>query len=328
MKRWLLMLIISFTMYEILWIGIKIQLEALSFNIEEMVWDFAQCTLFTSALFIVNWMFQKLQGGRYAKGVAEMLTMLSVSSLLIYLVDYFIYMQDTPDDRIWNIIDIYIICIICTLLSIISMQYTYHKRFVKLKQEQIGLRLSLLQQQLSPHFMFNSLSTLQGMIASEPHKAEEYVLTLSVILRYVTDNISCDQVALSEAVSFIKNYSQLLEMRFPQHFLFKIALSDIPSNAFIIPVSLQIAVENAIKHNGHSTRKPLEISIIMDSNYIVVSNQKQAVSFSNNTETGIGLTNLNERYRLLTGKGLEINDDKDIFSVKIPLLYESFDCRR
>lgn len=326
MKRWLLILFVSFAMYEVLWSVMELQLEELSFDAEEVLWDFAQCTLFTSAVFAVNWGFTKFRGGRYAKSVFEILTLLVVCSLLIYLVDHLVYVQDTADDRFWNVIDVYIICIICALLSVINIQHSYHKRLVTMKQEQMKLRLKLLQQQLSPHFMFNSLSTLQGMIASEPQKAEAYVYTLSSILRYVTENIGREKVPLPDAVGFIQSYVQLLDMRFPQHFVFRIALHDAPANAFVVPVSMQIAVENAIKHNKHSAKQPLEISIALESNNIVVSNRKHPIALPDSP--GVGLKNLDERYRLLAGKGLEISDTDDYYSVKIPLLYESLDSRR
>lgn len=324
-NTWLLMLLISFVMYEALWSLIEIQLGELSFDAEAMLWDFAQCALFTSTVFIVDYGCTKFRRGRYARGIAEIICLLIVCSLLIFIIDQVIYEQDDTDDNFWNVVDIYIICIICSLLSIINIQHSYHNQFVTMKQEQERLRLNLLQQQLSPHFMFNSLSTLQGIILSDPHKAEKYVVALSNMLRYITENIGKEKVALSDAVNFIENYVQILDVRFPQHFIFKIGLNNVPYEASIIPVSIQVAVENAIKHNKHSCKCPLEISITLNDKFINVSNRRQPIMAADSF--GVGLKNLKERYKLLTGKGLDICETNDYYSIKIPLIYESIDSR-
>lgn len=316
--RWLQMLLASFLMYEVLWSVIEVQYESLSFRLDETLWDLAQCALFTSTVFGVNWFFGWFRGGRYARRAIEVVCVLAVSSLLIFLVDNVIYVQETSDDSFWNIIDIYVICIICVLLSIIDIQHSYHSRVVELEQEQIRLRLCLLQQQLSPHFLFNSLSTLQGMIATDSAKAERYVGTLSHIMRYITENLGKERIAIAEALRFIESYEKMQEARFPEHFLFSIDTVGQPQEAYIVPVSLQIAVENAIKHNKHSRQQPLEIRIAFDGNYIAVENRKQPVEYTDSL--GVGLKNLNERYELLIGRGLDISETSDYYSVMIPLI--------
>lgn len=323
-KRWLQMLLLSFALYEVLWSVIQIQFERLSFCVEETLWDFAQCLLFTSAVFVVNWFFTRFRNGKYTQSIVEIACILVVCSLLIFLIDQIVYVQDTADDKFWNVIDIYIICIICSLLSLIDIQHTYHKKLVAIEQEQMKLRLNLLQQQLSPHFMFNSLSTLQVIIAVNPQKAEEYVITLSDILRYITENISKEKVALKDAINFIKSYTQMLNVRFPEHFIFNIETTTLP-DAYIVPVSMQIAVENAIKHNSHSRKFPLEICIKSNGYSIEIRNKKRPTPFADSL--GVGLKNLNERYILLTGKELDISEDSNYYSVNIPLIYESTDNR-
>lgn len=313
-----MMLLASFLMYEALWTVIEVQLDEMSFDAEETLWDFAQCVLFTSAVFIVNWGFTTFRGGRYARSLTEVGCLLVVCPVLIFIADNYIYVQETADDSFWNVVDVYIICIISTMISIIDIQHSYHERFVRMKREQMSLRLKLLQQQLSPHFMFNSLSTLQGMIASNPQKAEEYVATLSDIMRYITENIGKEKVALAEAVSFIESYTEMLNARFPGHFVFNISMEGAPGGAGIVPVSMQIAIENAIKHNNHSRKCPLEISITLDGYAVVVSNRKQPVASADSL--GVGLKNLSERYRLMTGKELDVKETAEYYSVRIPVL--------
>ena len=108
---------------------------------------------------------------------------------MIFAVDNLLYIQDTNDDKLWSIIDIYIICLICSMFSILNFQKVYHKKLIAVKEEQLKLRLNLLQQQLSPHFMFNSLSVLQVLITIDSEKAEKYVDTLSDLMRYFTQNV-------------------------------------------------------------------------------------------------------------------------------------------
>jgi len=317
------MLTASFLMYEMLWSVIELQFDDVSINTEALSWDFAQCALFTSVVFLVNWAFGKFRGGRYAGGFFEVATLLVVNALVIFLTDKVFNDWDTGDTGFWGVIDIYIICVICSLLSIIDLQRAYSKKLLAMRQEQMRLRLNLLQQQLSPHFMFNSLSTLQGMIAADPHKAEEYVSALSDTLRYITENIGREKVAMADAMKFIRNYVGIQDARSPGHFVFNIDDRDAPGNACIVPVSLQLAVENAIKHNNHSRRRPLEISIAVCADTVVVSNKKQPMPDADSL--GIGLRNLNERYKLLIGKELEISENEERYTVRIPLIYESID---
>lgn len=319
------MLFASFLMYEALWSVIELQFDDANFRAEEMAWDFAQCALFTTVVFAVSWGFAKYRSGRYARGIAEIATLLVVNAVVIFLTDEVFNEREETDVNFWGVIDIYVICVICSLLSIIDIQRFYYKRFVAMKQEQSRLRLNLLQQQLSPHFMFNSLSTLRGMIAADPLKAEDYVVQLSNILRYITENIGSDKVTVADALCFIRNYMKMLDVRFPEHFIFNIYDSDMPADAYIVPVSLQIAVENAIKHNNHSRRCPLGISIKCNADAVEVSNKKHPVTFADNL--GVGLKNLSERYALLTDKEIEVDETKDYYTVKIPLIYESIDSR-
>lgn len=325
-SRWLLMLFTSFLMYEALWSIIEFQLGDVSYSAEGVLWDFSQCVLFTLVVFVVNWGFSKFRGGRYARGVAEIITLLIVNAFVIFLTDKIVNEQDANDVDFWSVVDIYVICVICSLLSIINIQHSYHKQFMVMEKKQTLLRLNLLQQQLSPHFMFNSLSTLQGMIAADSEKAEDYVATLSDAMRYITENIGKERIALPEALRFIENYVKMQETRFFGHFLFSIDTSGIPHDAYIVPVSLQLAVENAIKHNKHSCKHPLEIKISFSQGYIEVSNKKQPTAYEDGL--GVGLKNLSERYKLLIGKELDVSETTDFYTVKIPLIYESLDSRR
>lgn len=324
--RWLKMLVVSFVMYETLWTIIEIQFGDAYIDVAEIACDLAQCALFTSVVFIVNWCYAKYRGGRFAKGFLEIVTILAVNALVIFLTDHLINERDADDVNFWGVIDIYVICVISSLISIIDIQHSYNKRIVAMEQEQKQLRMRLLQQQLSPHFVFNSLSLLRGMIATAPQTADAYVCALSHVFRYITDNIGKEKVPLADALAFINNYNKMLSARFPGHFVFDVDEKNMPTRACLVPVSLQIAVENAIKHNNHSCRQPLQISITSGGDTIVVSNKKQPLTFDE--RPGVGLDNLDQRYKLLIGRGLDVSETPDYYTVKIPLIYESTDSRR
>ena len=195
-KRWLLIFSASFTLYEVLWFVIELQFTTFSINWAETGWDALMCMIFTSVVFGINSFFAKFRNGRYAQTVWEVAGLLLSNILMIFAVDNLLYIQDTNDDKLWSIIDIYIICLICSMFSILNFQKVYHKKLIAVKEEQLKLRLNLLQQQLSPHFMFNSLSVLQGLITIDSEKAEKYVDTLSDLMRYITQNVGKDKTTL------------------------------------------------------------------------------------------------------------------------------------
>lgn len=310
----------SFAMYEVLWAVVELQFDDAYFDLGETLWDLAQCSMFTAVVFVVNWAFSKFRGGRYARSVAEIGVLLIVNAAVIFLVDKVINERDAADVGFWSVVDIYIICVICSLISIIDLQHSFHTSMLKMRQEQTLLRLNLLQQQLSPHFMFNSLSTLQGAIAADPQMAEEYLDNLSDAMRYITENVGRDRVDLSDALSFIESYMRMLNVRFPGHFVFKIHADDMPKGAGIVPVSMQIAVENAIKHNAHSARQPLHIDIRVKTDSVEVSNSRQPLPYDSGL--GVGIENLGRRYQLLIGRGIMSRETQESYAIEIPLIYD------
>lgn len=319
------MLFLSFIMYEALWAIIEIQYNPLDYSPKDILLDFGICALFTLVSFILKYCFAKFSRKKYSMSLAELITQLLICSILTFIIDKVFFSQYNTNNSLGNILDAYIICIICSFFSVINTQRSYYNQYIKMKQEQERLRLTVLQQQLSPHFMFNSLSTLQGVILSEPSKAEIYLNALSVILRYFTENIGKEKVLVKDAMQCIDYYTFILETRFPQHFLFNIVVDNIPLDSYILPVSIQAAIENAVKHNKHSQKSPLKISITNDEHFIVVTNYKQLLA--NDTESlGIGLSNLKERYNLLTKYEVCVCETEKIYSIKIPIIYESTHC--
>lgn len=185
--------------------------------------------------------------------------------------------------------------------------------------ENIKVKYEALKNQLDPHFLFNSLNTLNGLISMDEDKAHEYVDNLSCIFRYTLH--SKNIVRLEEEMEFTNAYIFLLQIRFGENFKVDYDINDKYRNYLIMPVSIQLLIENAVKHNIIHNRYPLVVKIeTNDRGNIVVSNHinlKPEKGIG-----GVGLLNLAERYQILFKKDIEISNTDGIFSVEIPLIKE------
>lgn len=192
------------------------------------------------------------------------------------------------------------------------------KREQKLREENLVFQNETLKSQINPHFLFNSLNTVSSLIQSDPEKAEQFINNLSSVYRYILENSQKDKVPVQSELDLINRYFDLHRVRDEEKISLSIDYSDADSYQ-ILPVSLQILLENAIKHNSATRESPLRISVCFENHNIVMKNnlQKKATQLKS---TGIGLKNLAERVRLVTGKELIIEETNDFFTVKIPLL--------
>lgn len=192
------------------------------------------------------------------------------------------------------------------------------QREQKLREENLIFQNETLKNQVNPHFLFNSLNTLSSLIASQPETADKFIARLSSIYRYILENSQKDRVSLSDELNFIRDYFFLHQIRDEDKILLNISVSDIDKYK-IIPVSLQILVENAINHNMATRENPLKISIYNEDDFIVVKNnlQKKTIPFKS---TQIGLRNLSERVKIISDRSLIVDETSDVFIVKIPLL--------
>lgn len=189
----------------------------------------------------------------------------------------------------------------------------------RLEKEKSQVQFDNLKNQLNPHFLFNALTSLNTLIFENQQLASEFVQQLSRVYRYVLQHKSRNFVILTTELDFISNYIKLLETRFGG--ALKIIL-DISANALemaIVPVTVQILIENAVKHNVVDRTRPLTIEIVSVGDYLVVSNNLQP---RKNVETSNkqGLDNLRSLYHFLIEKPVIIEQTDDRFYVKIPLI--------
>ena len=178
-----------------------------------------------------------------------------------------------------------------------------------------------LKNQLDPHFLFNSLNVLTSLIGENPSQAERFTTKLSKVYRYVLEQRNKDLVPIEEELKFAKTYMELLGMRFEEAVQFNIPDNISNNELKIVPLSLQLLLENAVKHNVVSTSKPLTINIYEEGSYLMITNNvnpKEAIGKS----TKIGLQNIADRYGLITDKGVKIENNNKTFKVSLPLLYK------
>jgi hypothetical protein len=176
-----------------------------------------------------------------------------------------------------------------------------------------------LKNQLDPHFLFNSLNVLSSLIDENPRQAQKFTASMSKIYRYVLEQKDKELVTVEDEVEFAKTYCDLLKTRFEDSvdFVFDVNKDDL--RRFVVPLSLQLLLENCIKHNFATSSKPLIIKIFSENNTLCIENNLQAREQIKES-AGIGLANIVQRYSLLTKRNVFIEKSEDYFKVKLPVL--------
>ena len=188
-----------------------------------------------------------------------------------------------------------------------------------MQREQAMVKYDALRNQLNPHFLFNALTSLNSLIFDNQQLASDFLQQLSKVYRYVLQHKEKETVALSTELEFVDSYTFLLKTRFDSGIEVNIDLSEEAKEKQIVPATLQILVENAVKHNIVSSANPLVISITEYDSYLLLGNnvnKKAQVETSNKQ----GLENLKSLYSYLIDKPIDIVETNEIFTVKIPLI--------
>ena len=209
----------------------------------------------------------------------------------------------------------------CTVFyRIVFLKQAMSVDYEKMKRESLQSQYEALKNQLSPHFLFNSLTALKMLISESPEKAQEYVNSLSRALRYTLQSNEKQLVTLEEEMGFMESYLFLIRMRFGSNLSVGVNIDGKVKTFLLPPLTLQTLVENAIKHNEVSRRRPLGIEIYTESNgTLKVCNAIQQ-KMTREEGTGIGLSNLSKQFIILTGKDISIERDENRFVVGIPLI--------
>lgn len=189
----------------------------------------------------------------------------------------------------------------------------------KLEQELSQIRFEVLKNQINPHFLFNSLNVLSSLISKDTQKAQQFIDEFAMIYRYVLETIEKPVVSLSKELEFVRSYLFLQRIRYGESLESEINLNSDLMEYYLPPLSLQVVLENAIKHNLISREQPLKISIYAEGDILVIKNSLQRKR-SIGKSTGIGQQNLVKRFALVSGQTPLFLIENEYYIVKLPLI--------
>lgn len=259
------------------------------------------------------------------KIIAVALTIFFVSVSVDFVFSFFVKSPSfsiPKEDLNW-----YLIIFRCLLVSAVQFFIVFYLQLLnesqkrsleieKLKQTQLEASLSNLKEQMSPHFLFNTLNTLSAI--TEDQRVKVYVSELASVYRYMLVHNKLNLVPLANELSFIRSYLYIIKSRMGDAVDISIEVEESIMQSKIPPLTLQLLLENAIKHNVAISAKPLKIRIYNDETYIIICNSfcpKQAQHYS----TGVGLGNIMNRYQLLFSQNILIEKNPTLFTVKLPI---------
>lgn len=214
----------------------------------------------------------------------------------------------------WGLLVDYTAC--CLFTTVVTLYYWRSKE--RTAKERDRFRLQALENQLSPHFVFNNFSILADLIESNPTLASDYLLNLSKVYRYTLSHLDHNTVSIQEELRFLEHYTALFHQRFGESIQVHIDSDVSHLEGSLPPATLQILIENAIKHNEHTVANPLKVTVATDGRYISVSNPKAPVT--SGCSANVGQQNIIERYRLLSREKVIIDPSGTSYIVKVPVL--------
>lgn len=221
----------------------------------------------------------------------------------------------------------YLVAIVLTFIVTLAFHaFHFYKAYAesKVREQKIiagtaSAQLESLKNQIDPHFLFNSLNVLSSLIEENPDNAQRFTTSLSKIYRYVLEQKDKELISVAEELAFAKTYMNLLKMRFENSITYEIPSHFDNPDAKVVPLALQLLLENTIKHNVVSEQKPLHIRIYIENNYLIAENNLQKKEVLQDRR-GVGLQNIVNRYGLISERKVLIEENGNYFKVKIPIL--------
>lgn len=279
-----------------------------------------------------NWMHGKIRilFGPSSNPFSKIATMCLAEGLYgacIGVLSALVWIELSKEPFAWDPIIRFVICcvlavIIFTLIYeilFLSKERELDTRIVnQLDQELSQAELQALTNELDPHFIFNSLNTLNHLIVHNPKQAHLFNNKLAQVYKYFLINRVRELIPLKEELEFMDDYFFLLQIRHDNKLQLESALGD-STSIMIPPCALQILLENAIKHNEFTDANPLKIKMVLNGQYLKVSNNVKLKPYSVNS-TGIGLKNLSSRYRIICKRDIVIEKTRESYTVKLPLI--------
>ena len=275
--------------------------------------------------------WQKKIGIRFMLGI--IINYVALLLIVVVFIRFYLYFEklDYTLSSLFRefheiVVRVYILVLVLDILLVISdfliYSYKYYSqgqlKIARLKREQMELQFEALKTQLSPHYLFNSLNTISSLIYKDVNQTEEYIRKLAGTYKYILDSDKIPLISLKKEMAFIHDYCYLLKIRFGKAFKVYIDIAKEFEELCIPPISIQILVENAIKHNVFDDENPLEVDIIANEDSVFVRNKILKTPASRESFK-IGLGNIRKRYEVFTSKKIQITQN-EYFMVELPLL--------
>lgn len=299
-------------------------------SLREMIINSSITTLFSVGIWYYNIyalpkFTSRRTGGKFLSGRLILSVVMGIILMVVLVIVhqeiFYATQLDTP--IMFEVRAILINLIVYLFLHLLFQNYQTQQLGEQLELTtslNLGAQYELLKQQVNPHFLFNSLNTLKSMVEMSDPQSVQFILNLSDFYRFTLESRKLDVITLKEELEILQAYTFLLKARFEEGFLLSDQISPEYHNTAIPPFTLQLLIENCIKHNIVSIGKPLQIRLYVQKDFIVVENQiqlKKGVPSS-----GIGLDNINQRYSHLIDKEIEIENTETVFKVKIPIIHD------
>lgn len=333
--EWTYVFIILFILLGLLFYIVKI----LEYNDKDatiLVWSILMSFPVVVVLTLINYYVvvqintkQIFRNNAISKYIIECIYAILVSALFVLITNLLL---KSPNDSVLQILQSktfeasFIIAILINIISITLLELIYQSKksrqkeieYERLQKENLVAQYEVLKAQINPHFLFNSFNILNSLVYKDSDKASKLIHDLSDIYRYILIYNTTSLVSTKEEIEFLTKYISILNIRFDEGLTIIVDIREPDLLRQISPMSTQILLENAVKHNKISEQTPLVINIISDGENIIVTNNinKRTVAIS----TSIGLNNLKKKYDLLNLPPIEVDNSSNQFAVKIPLI--------
>jgi len=303
------------------------------------------CLLYTAVLGFSNGLLNQFLNRKYSWAVSTtkrmflgILATVILNTVLVFVCNYINFILIQGEDpahffngemnlRHWLILNIALLVTAVMHINgfIIALKKNTRSEVVEQKiiASAASAQFESLKNQLDPHFLFNSLNVLSALIDENRESAQRFTDSMSKVYRYVLEQKDKELVSTEEEIEFAKTYCELLKTRFEDSVNFEFQVDEQTLKAFVVPLSLQLLLENSIKHNFATEASPLKIRIYSEDGFLSIENNYQPRELSQERQ-GIGLSNIVQRYALLTSRNVFIETSEDLFKVKIPLLTKKF----
>ena len=324
--EWGILTIISFLFYDIIWIPTSEDFSFLQIKdvANYLLADFTYCACLS---FCIIWIDFHIAQLNYFSQVCYKRQLLLSFTILFSNVLLSVILENTYESLVSAPYDSFeegllLVCLISTISSLAHCAQYYSRMISEQSEQIITTQKKMLKMQLDPHFLFNSLNILIGIVHTSPDDAEKFIIRLSRIYRYIIKSIEQDLVLVNNAINFAVDYVALLNIRFPNKIDFQVDASVGQNNYDYIPVmSLQLLIENAVKHNIPDDYRKLQIKISRRDNNLIVRNSiNETEIYSSKASLGLGLKNLYERYRILGLQCPQIRNTESFFEVELPII--------